>query len=94
MKPRIDETSFGSLTIAGEKFEHDVIIRLNGNVEKRRKKLSKALYGTSHIISLAEAGYVYEEGAKRIIIGAGQSGMAKLSPEAAASNRSQIGMDP
>jgi hypothetical protein len=83
MKPRIDKTKFGSITIAGEKYAHDVIIRRNGKVEKRKKKLSKQVFGTSHVLSLAEAEYVYEEGSARIIIGAGQSGMLKLSDEAA-----------
>ena len=55
MQPRIEGTDFGSITIAHEDYEHDVIIHLNGEVEKRKKKLSKALYGTSHIVSLAEA---------------------------------------
>jgi hypothetical protein len=82
VKPKIDQTKFGSITVAGEKHEHDVIIQLSGKVEKRNKKLSKELFGTSHIISLAEAEYIYEDGANWIIIGTGQSGMAKLSPEA------------
>jgi hypothetical protein len=82
MKPKIDKTKFGSITIAGEKYENDIIIRLNGKVEKRKKKLSKQVYGTSHVVSLAEAEYVYEDGAARIVIGAGQSGMLKLSDEA------------
>jgi hypothetical protein len=42
MEPRIDQTQFGSVTIDGEVFTHDVIIRLGGQVEKRKKKLSKA----------------------------------------------------
>ena len=83
MKPKIDKTKFGSITIEGEKYENDVLIRLNGKVKKRRKKLSKEIFGTSHIISLAEAEYVYEDGAENIIIGTGQSGMVKLSDEAA-----------
>jgi hypothetical protein len=83
MKPKIDETSFGSITIEGETFEHDVMIRLNGEVEKRKKKLSKALYGTSHILSLKEAKFVYEIGTKRLIIGSGQDDNVKLSDEAA-----------
>lgn len=82
MKPKIEKTKFGSITIAGEKYDHDILIRLSGNVEKRKKKLSKEIYGTSHIISLAEAQYVYEPGAERLIIGTGQSGMVKLSDEA------------
>ena len=84
MKPKIDKTKFGSITINGEKYDYDLLIRLNGKVEKRKKKLSKEIYGTSHIISLAEAEYVYEEGAETILIGSGQSGLVKLSDEAAA----------
>ncbi len=83
MKPSIDQTSFGSITIEGTIFEHDVIIRLNGLVEKRKKKLSKAVYGTSHIVSLAEAKHVHEKGTERLIIGAGQYGNVTLSDEAA-----------
>ncbi len=83
MKPYIDGTAFGSITVAHEEHEHDVIIRLNGEVEKRKKKLSKALYGTSHIVSLAEAQYVYERGAQRLIVGTGQGGNVTLSHEAA-----------
>ncbi|RPI78184.1 MAG: hypothetical protein EHM41_26095 [Chloroflexi bacterium] len=82
MKPKIDKTKFGSITIAGEKYEKDALIRLNGKVDKRKKRLSKAVYGTSNTISLAEAEYVFEDGAKWILIGTGQTGMAKLSPEA------------
>lgn len=83
MKPRIDATEFGSITIAGRRIEHDVLIRLSGEVAKRKKKLSKAVYGTSHTVSLAEAEYIYEKGAERLIVGAGQDGMVALSGEAA-----------
>jgi len=84
MKPRIDRTKFGSITIEGEVFERDVIIRLGGQVKKRKKKLSKAIYGTSHVISLDEARHVYQKGAERLVIGAGQQGLVELSDEAAA----------
>jgi len=83
MKPTIDSTRFGSITIEGEKYENDVLIRLGGGVKKRKKKLSKAIFGTSHVISLDEARYVFEEKADQLIIGTGQSGMVKLSDEAA-----------
>jgi len=83
MKPTIDDTKFGSITIEGRKIRHDVVIRLNGDVEKRKKKLSKALYGTSHVISLDEAKHVYQDGAEHLIVGTGQSGLVTLSAEAA-----------
>jgi hypothetical protein len=83
MKPQIDRSKFGSITIEGVVFEHDVIIRLDGQVEKRRKELSKALYGTSHVVSLDEARHVYEEGAERLVVGTGQHGLVGLSEEAA-----------
>jgi hypothetical protein len=83
MKPTIDDTRFGSMTIDGEVYERDMIIRLGGRLKKRKKKLSSAVYGTSHTISLDEAKHVYEKGAERLIIGAGQYGMVHLSDQAA-----------
>ncbi len=82
MQPVIDKSSFGSITVDGVPYDHDIIITLKGKVKKRKKKLSKAVYGTSHIISLSEAEYVYREGSDGIIIGSGQYGAAELSEEA------------
>lgn len=84
MRPKIEATSFGWITIDGRKIKHDVIVRLDGSVKKRRKKLSKKIYGTSHTISLDEAKYVYEEGAELLIVGTGQYDSVRLSEEAQA----------
>jgi hypothetical protein len=62
MRPRIDSVKFGSITIDGSDIEHDVLIRLSGEIKKRKKKLSKAIFGTSHIISLEEAKHIFEKG--------------------------------
>jgi hypothetical protein len=85
MEPSIDATEFGSITLGGTVYDHDVLVRPDGTVEKRKKKLSKAVYGTSHTISLAEAEYVYRHGerASTLIIGTGQYGRVELSSEAA-----------
>ena len=82
MRPKIDGTRFGSITIDGELIEHDVLIRLSGEVKKRKKKLSKAVYGSSHTISLEEAEHIFEKGANNLIVGSGQNGMVTLSAEA------------
>jgi hypothetical protein len=41
---------------------------------KRKKKLSKKLYGTSHIVSKDEAKFVFEKGCRQLILGSGQDG--------------------
>ncbi len=83
MKPKIDGVEFGSITIDGDAIDHDVLIRLSGKVKKRKKKLSKAVYGTSHTISRDEAKHIFEKGAERLIIGSGHDDNVRLSDEAA-----------
>ncbi|CAG0929328.1 hypothetical protein TFLX_01257 [Thermoflexales bacterium] len=83
MKPRIERIGTGSITIAGVQFQHDVIIRLNGVVEKRKQELSPLVKGASHRIALAEAQHIYEPGARWLIVGTGQAEFVELSPEAA-----------
>lgn len=81
---RIDRTAFGEITIDGKTYDHDVIIRLSGEILKRKKKLSKQLYGTSHVVSEDEAKFVFEKGCRQLIVGSGQEGNVRLSPEAEA----------
>jgi len=97
VRPKIEETWFGSITVDGRRYEHDVIIRLSGKVRKRNKQLSKAVYGTSHILSLDEIRDLYRKDARHLIIGAGQEGEVKLSPEAEAflaAHRVSVGLWP
>jgi hypothetical protein len=79
---RIDRSEFGSITVDGKTYDHDVMIGLSGRVSKRKKKLSKQQYGTSHVVSKAEAKAVFEKGSDVIIIGSGHEGNVRLSPEA------------
>ena len=58
----IEGTTFGTITIDGKTYERDVIIRLSGEVVKRKKKLSKKYYGTSHVLSKDEAKFRLREG--------------------------------
>ena len=80
---KINRTEFGEITIDGKTYHHDVLIGLSGEVSKRRKKLSKKIYGTSHTVSRDEAEYVYEKGCQELILGTGQEDNLRLSPEAA-----------
>jgi hypothetical protein len=64
----IEGTTFGTITIDGKTYEHDVIIRLSGEGVKRKKKLSKKYYGTSHVLSKDEAKFVFERGCEQLIL--------------------------
>src|SRR5438552_18208026 len=77
----IERTTFGTITIDGKTYEHDVIIRLSGEVARRKKKLSKKYYGISHVLSKDEAKFIYEDGCEQLILGSGQMGNVHLSPE-------------
>lgn len=82
MKPHIQDTEFCRITVDDEVYEHDIVIRLGGKVKKRKKKLSKEKYGTSHTVSLDEAKHILDEGAQRLIIGTGQYDHVRLSEDA------------
>lgn len=82
MKPKIQGTRFGSITVDDVTYDHDIVIRLSGTVKKRKKKLSKQQYGTSHTVSLDEAMHIFDDGAERLIIGSGQHDSVRLSDEA------------
>jgi len=80
---KIESTDFGRITINGKTYSHDVIIHLSGKIAKRKKKLSTKEFGTSHLISKNEIKAIYEKGATQLVVGTGQYGHLKLSPEAA-----------
>jgi len=81
---KIENTTFGTITIDGKTYEHDVLIRLSGEVVKRKKKLSKKYYGTSHVLSKEEAKFIFERGCDQLVVGSGQMGNVRLSQEAEA----------
>ena len=71
----IERTTFGTITIDGKTYEHDVIIRFSGEVARRKKKLSKKYYGTSHVLSKDEAKFIYEDGCEQPILGSARWAM-------------------
>jgi hypothetical protein len=83
VNPRIDKTRFGSITVEDQVYRHDLLILPDGTVLPRPYELSKAVYGTSHVISLAEAQQVYQKGVERMIVGTGLTGLTRLAEDAA-----------
>jgi hypothetical protein len=88
--PSIAETSFGRITIGGETYDHDVYVLADGAVKKRKKKLAKAAYGTSHKIGPDELRRLCKHGPEVVFIGTGQYGVAELTPEGEAYLRGHV----
>ena len=61
---KIESTTFGAITIDGTTYQHDVVVRLSGEVVKRKKKLNK-LHDTSHVLSKDDAKFLLEKVATR-----------------------------
>ena len=78
---KIDETSFGQVTIGRHIYETDMYILANGEIKKRKKKLAKEIYGTSHKIGPVELKKICKGRPKKVFIGTGQSGAAELTQE-------------
>jgi len=80
--PIIDAIEFGSVTVGGEELAHDIHIRRDGKVRKRRKSRLRKTYGTSHLVDAEELEQVTKGGPDLLIIGGGFQGMIRLSDDA------------
>lgn len=74
----IDSTEFGSITVDGKKYEHDIKILIDGRILRRWGPKG------SHEICLEEFKEILEEKPQPevIVIGNGQSGVAKVEEKA------------
>jgi len=82
MEPTIEKYKFGVIRIAGETYEHDVLLRWDGKVRRRKSRLSKKVFGTAHKVSLDEAKQIYKKGVDLLIFGTGRFEKAQLSDDA------------
>jgi hypothetical protein len=78
------KTGFGWVEVLRVRYDHDIIIHVDGSITKRKKKLSKgekAHYGHTPL-SDAEIGFFLDERPDRVFIGTGQYGDLPLTPAA------------
>lgn len=76
-KTWISSTKFGSITIDGRAYEHDVIVTWDGKVKAAETE-------TRHLIGEEELSKLILERPEIIVIGTGQSGCMEIAPEVAA----------
>jgi len=73
---------FGMVKFADKKYQHDIIVHLDGNVDKRNKNPSKIKYGTSHILAAEEIEDLIEENLDVLVVGCGQYSVLKVGEDA------------
>jgi len=71
----IEEYHFGSITIDGKTYNHDVEVRWDGEVLKWWRK-------ESHIIDVEDLRKALDQNPEVIVIGTGESGLAQVTEEA------------
>jgi hypothetical protein len=72
---KIDSAVYGSITVDGLTYRHDVYILPSGEVEERE-------YG--HTFTKDQVEHVLKENPDVVVVGMGTSGLASLSPDARA----------
>ena len=78
------KSSFGSVKIRGIKYEHDIVVHVNGEVSERKKKLSKdlkPLYGHTPL-SERELKYLAKEKPEVVYVGTGYDSALPITPKA------------
>jgi hypothetical protein len=78
------QAAHGWFSRDGERFTHDVIVHIDGRVERRSEDLSQAYRGDYFHTPLSERelDFLDEEKPEVLIIGAGFKGMMQLTPRA------------
>ena len=78
------KTGFGWIEIGGRRYDHDIIIHIDGSVSRRKKELSKQMKGDyGHTpLSEHELAFLLDERPDVVYIGTGQYGSMPLTPGA------------
>jgi hypothetical protein len=81
---RIDHTALGEITIDGKTYDHDVIIGLSGEIVKRKRNCRRSCMVPRTLYRRTRQNSFLKRGCRQLILGSGQEGNVRLSPEAGA----------
>jgi glucokinase len=73
---------FGKVLVDGEEYAHDLTIRADGRIRRRRKRPARKAFGTSHVLGRDEIAKLTQDEPATVIIGTGHHGMVRLDQEA------------
>ena len=78
----LEKTGFGYVIIDGKKYDHDVVIHVDGRISKRKKELSKPFKKRLHTpLAPPEIEELLHENPEVIVIGSGQFGALPIMDE-------------
>ena len=69
--PQIEWIALGEVQINGQRYVADVVIRADGTIKKRRRKLSRRVHGNAHLVSAEEVRYVCKGHPQTFVVGVG-----------------------
>jgi hypothetical protein len=76
-----EKTEFGSITIDGKRYNHDIYLFVDGTIQKRDKHYSPRI-GGHRSLSKWELDQVLKDDPEILIIGMGQSGILPFTDDA------------
>ena len=77
----IEKTKFGSITIDGQTYNHDVYINMDGSISKRKKELSRPISRGHTVLGPEEIKLLLSQKPETIVIGKGQFGKLPIPKE-------------
>ncbi|NUP99302.1 MAG: ROK family protein [Armatimonadetes bacterium] len=80
--PKVTASEFGAAQVNGIGLDYDFVVLANGNLTKRKKKLSRQVHGTAHEVSVDELKFVCQDKPETLVVGTGHHGQLSLSRDA------------
>lgn len=80
--PQVQRGGEQEIAIGNKTYDHDIYIRVNGKVKRRKETHVKKLYGTAHRIGTEEVAKVCKGGPEILFIGTGRHNQKELTAEA------------
>ena len=80
--PQVEWIDLGEVQINGQRHTQDVVIRTDGTIKKRRRTLSRRVYGNPHVVSVEEVRHVCKGNPRALIVGTGTEGRLNLGSDA------------
>ncbi|MCG3253042.1 MAG: hypothetical protein KAX09_04275 [Candidatus Heimdallarchaeota archaeon] len=77
----IEKTKFGSITIDGVKYKHDIYINVDGTITERKKELSRPISKGHTVLGPLEIQLLLDQKPDTLVIGQGQRGILPMPEE-------------